>query len=69
MSNQRCLVPPVADLFFQAWCAGSLAPGDRSQVRDVLLTDCISEEDRQAIDRIIHCVRRGWLVMDGQAST
>ncbi|NMG57608.1 hypothetical protein E1H12_03470 [Geitlerinema sp. P-1104] len=64
MSTQRCLVPPVADLFFQAWCAGTLGPDDRSQVRDVLLTDSISEEDRLAIDRLIHCVRRGWLVMD-----
>ncbi|MFP4219614.1 MAG: hypothetical protein ACLFM4_01830 [Phormidium sp.] len=68
MSPQRCLVPPVADLFFQAWCAGTLAPGDRSQVRDALLNDCISDEDRQAIDRLIHCVRRGWLVMDSQPS-
>ncbi|TVR12075.1 MAG: hypothetical protein EA395_06555 [Phormidium sp. GEM2.Bin31] len=66
MSTQRCLVPPVADLFFQVWCAGTLGPDDRSHVRDVLLTDSISEEDRLAIDRLIHCVRRGWLVMESR---
>ncbi|MCC5896925.1 MAG: hypothetical protein JJU32_03275 [Phormidium sp. BM_Day4_Bin.17] len=66
MSTQHCLIAPVTDLFFQVWCAGTVGPDDRCQVRDVLLTDSMSEEDRLAIDRLIHCVRRGWLVMESR---
>ena len=51
----------IAELVFQVYHSGLLTRTHRKQLRTVLLSDCLTEEDQTAINRLLHAVRRGWL--------
>ncbi|MFM9268444.1 hypothetical protein [Tychonema sp. BBK16] len=51
----------IAELVFQVYHSGLLTQTHRKQLREVLLNDCLTEEDQTAINRLLHAVRRGWL--------
>lgn len=55
---------PISELFFQIWRSGKITRTDRYSLRAALLEDGLSEEDKAAIDRLLHAVRRGWLLLD-----
>ncbi len=52
---------PVAELFGEAWNYGYLTLNQRLTLQNLLLNLSLSEEERDAIDRLLHAVRRGWL--------
>lgn len=54
----------VSELFFQIWRSGKITRTDRYSLRAALLEESLSEEDKAAIDRLLHAVRRGWLLLD-----
>ncbi len=58
------LEKPISELFFQIWCSGHITRDNRFGLKYALLKDTLGEEDKAAIDRLLHAVRRGWLKMD-----
>lgn len=54
-------LPTIAEVFGQAWNSGRLTFRDRLYLRSAILNSALSEEERAAIDRLLHAVRRGWL--------
>ncbi|NJK28295.1 MAG: hypothetical protein HC925_07180 [Coleofasciculaceae cyanobacterium SM2_3_26] len=52
---------PFSDLFFNIWHSGQLTPGDRNSLKSFLLQDCLDTSERDAIDRVLHAIRRGWI--------
>ncbi|MCT7950081.1 hypothetical protein NG798_09815 [Ancylothrix sp. C2] len=62
MSAQVALSPvPVAELFGEAWNYRYLTLNQRLALQNLLLNLSVNPEDRDAIDRLLHAVRRGWL--------
>ena len=62
MSAQVALSPvPVAELFGEAWNYGYLTLNQRLALQNLLLNLSVNSEDRDAIDRLLHAVKRGWL--------
>jgi hypothetical protein len=53
----------ISEIFSRVWEAGELTPYDRYNLRSALLGMRLTEDDRAAIDRMLHAVRRGWLDM------
>ena len=61
--SAQALVPnsTIADLFGHAWNSGRITLNERQYIQSAILANTLSEEDRAAIDRLVHAVRRGWL--------
>lgn len=53
----------IAELFTKVWQSGRLTRTDRQELKAVLLEPSVPEEDQVTIDRLLHAVRRGWLVV------
>jgi len=53
----------IAELFYQVCQSGKLTRTHRYGLMSALLDCAISEEDRAAIDRVIHATRRGWVTI------
>lgn len=51
----------IAEIFAQANLSGKITLADRYGIMAALLEDKLDDEDRQAIDRLLHSVRRGRL--------
>jgi hypothetical protein len=52
---------PIAELFYQVCRAGHLTRGDRQRIMSAFLSGALTDEEKSAINRLIHAVRRGWL--------
>jgi hypothetical protein len=61
---EKTLDKPISELFFQIWCSGRITQDNRFGLKYALLKDTLGEEDKAAIDRLLHAVRRGWLTLD-----
>lgn len=55
--------PAIAELFYHVCQSGKLTRTDRYGLMFALLECGLSEEDRAAIDRLIHATRRGWVTI------
>lgn len=64
MSIYNSMNQPISELFFQIWCSGRITRTDRYGLKSALLEDTLDEEDKAAIDRLLHAVRRGWLLVE-----
>ncbi|MDC0831538.1 hypothetical protein POG22_00750 [Geitlerinema sp. CS-897] len=53
----------ISEVVVRVWRSGCLTLSERQALRTVLLENRMSEEDRAAIDRLLHAVRRGWIEM------
>ncbi|MBO9998400.1 MAG: hypothetical protein J7641_05230 [Cyanobacteria bacterium SID2] len=61
-------LPALSDLFYRVWQAGTLTQNDRYQLQTFLLSEHLTESDYVLIDRLLHAVRRGWVVWTTDAS-
>jgi hypothetical protein len=59
MSHQLFQPLALSDLFAKVSSTGKMTLLDRFTIRDTLLTDQPSNEEKQAIDRLIHAIRVG----------
>ncbi|WP_017302953.1 hypothetical protein [Spirulina subsalsa] len=60
MLNQLQLIPgALADIMASVADTQTLTIGDRYGLMAALLDDSLQEDERRAIDRILHAVRRG----------
>lgn len=55
----KLLPHALSELFAQASTSGCLTLADCYGLRAALLEDSLSEEERAAIDRLLHAVRQG----------
>lgn len=53
----------LSELAAQVWNSGVLSRRERSCLQRLLLETTLTPEDRAAIDRLIHAVRRGWIAL------
>lgn len=53
----------IAEVFGQAWNDGKLTANERTDLMFALLEQELNSEDYDAIDRLLHAVRRGWIQM------
>ena len=51
----------VAEVFGHVSETGYLTKRERQQIQLAILTDSLTEEDRNALDRLLYGLRRGWL--------
>ncbi|MDY6936235.1 MAG: hypothetical protein SWY16_01105 [Cyanobacteriota bacterium] len=61
--NDRC-GQTTSDVFFQIWCSGRITKDHRSELKSAFLRDRLGEEDKAAVDRMLHAIRRGWLLLE-----
>ncbi|QIZ71133.1 hypothetical protein [Oxynema aestuarii] len=54
---------PLEELYGQIMFSNVVTPTDRQQLRAALLKECLSEDEKAIVDRILYNVRRGWLQM------
>jgi len=60
MCAQVRLIPgAISDLFAQVSCSGKITLADRYGLMAALLEDSLTEEERAAIDRLLHALWRG----------
>jgi hypothetical protein len=52
---------PIAELFYQVCQAGHLTRSDRQKIMSAFLSGALTDEEKAAINRLVHAVRRGWL--------
>lgn len=52
---------PIAELFYQVCQAGHLTRSDRQTIMSAFLSGALTDEEKSAINRLVHAVRRGWL--------
>lgn len=51
----------IAELFAQVSNSGRITLADRYGLMAILLQDCVSQEEINAIDRVLYGIRRGWV--------
>lgn len=54
----------LSEIVFQVCSSHLLTKTHRQYLQRILLQGNLSEEDRNAVDRLFHGVRRGWLKLD-----
>ncbi|MCA1991733.1 MAG: hypothetical protein LDL41_06765 [Coleofasciculus sp. S288] len=60
MPDPVSLLPgAISDLFAQASSSGQITEADQYVLRAALLEDSLTDEERAAIDRLLHAVCRG----------
>ena len=64
MSIYNSMNQPISEIFFQIWCSGRITRTDRHGLKSALLEEVLDQEDQAAIDRLLHAVRRGWLLVE-----
>lgn len=55
-------------LFVRSYDSGVLTLADRYTLRSLLLSDLLCEEEQRLVNRILHAVRRNWIVMNSRTS-
>ncbi|HIK11182.1 MAG TPA: hypothetical protein IGS52_13085 [Oscillatoriaceae cyanobacterium M33_DOE_052] len=55
--------PTVAEIFCTTLANGQITRRDRESLRRAFLADSIRDDEYAAIDRMLHAVKRGWLMM------
>lgn len=50
-----------SELTARVWNSGSISHSERRYLRSFLLENPLTDEDRAALDRLLHAVRRGWI--------
>jgi hypothetical protein len=64
------LIPgAVAELFVQATLSGKLTWADRYGLMAAILSDSLSEDERNAIDRLLRSVRHNRVTIDDELSS
>lgn len=58
----------ISELFAQASKTRALTKADRYGLMTAIMDDSITEEERQAIDRLLYAIRRGRLQMVNEIS-
>lgn len=58
----------IAELFAQVSSSGCITVADRYGLMAILLQDRISEEEINAIDRLLYGIRRGWVEIVNEIS-
>ena len=53
---------PIAELFYQITRSGNLTRSQSHGLR-ALCESALSEEDRDAVNRLLHAIRRGWIAI------
>lgn len=51
----------ISEIFYQIWQTGQITSRHRWGLMSALMQDSLSQDERDAIDRLLHAVRRGWL--------
>ena len=51
----------VAELFYQASHSGNMTRTQSSGLMRALCESALSDEDRDAVNRLLHAIRRGWV--------
>ena len=51
----------ISEIFYQIWQTKQITSRHRWGLMSALMTDSLTEDERDAIDRLLHGVRRGWL--------
>lgn len=54
-------LPSIPDVFSQCCASGHVTPRDRVSLMEALLNPTPLSEDLEAIDRLLHGLKRGWL--------
>lgn len=57
----------ISEIFYQIWQTKQISARHRWGLRSALMQDSLSEDERDAIDRLLHAVRRGWLQVVDEA--
>ncbi|NMG61071.1 hypothetical protein E1H12_21800 [Geitlerinema sp. P-1104] len=52
---------PLDEMFARVWNLGHLTRAERQTLKSVVLSNSLSSEDQDVLNRIFHAVRRGWL--------
>ncbi len=62
---QQALVQsmPISEIVSHIWCSGRITRNHRYGLMSALLEGWLTPEEYNAIDRLFHAVRRGWLKM------
>ncbi|HEY9727375.1 MAG TPA: hypothetical protein V6D50_13075 [Chroococcales cyanobacterium] len=68
MLRVRLLPTALPELFASASHTGCLTVADRYGLMAALLEDSLVEEDRCAVDRLLHAVRRGRIAIVDEIS-
>ena len=58
----------ISELFAQASTTGAITKADRYGLMAAILDETLGEEERRAIDRMLHALRRGRLQMVNEIS-
>jgi hypothetical protein len=62
MTTQTLKQPLALDeMFARVWNAGHLTRTERQTLMSVVLSNNLSPEEEDVLNRIFHAVRRGWL--------
>jgi hypothetical protein len=51
----------ISEIFCQIWRSGKITYLERWGLMSALLKDSLTEDEMDAINRLLHAVRRGWL--------
>ncbi|MGL5064556.1 MAG: hypothetical protein ACRC62_31590 [Microcoleus sp.] len=51
----------VAELFYQVSHSGNMTRTESSGLMRVMCESALSDEDRDAVNRLLHAIRRGWV--------
>lgn len=54
----------ISEIFYQIWQTGHITPRHRWGLMSALMQDSLTQDERDAIDRLLHAVRRGWLRLE-----
>lgn len=60
-SNHSFSDTNIAELFSQVWESRCLSARDCEGLTRTLASGALSGDERAAVDRLMHAVRRGWL--------
>ncbi len=53
----------LAEVFYQVSHSGNLTRTERYGLMSAILETALSEEEKAAIDRLLHAARRGWVTI------
>jgi hypothetical protein len=59
----------VSEMFAQVMTTGQLTQADRYGLMAMMLTDLETDEERQAIDRLLYALRQGHIQVVNELST
>ena len=71
MTMQACVLLPnaISELFAQVTYSGELTCADRYGLMAAVMSACLEEEERMAIDRLLYAACRGRVRLSNKIST